>query len=236
MKQVLKVCMVLVLVTGILSSSPLTGDWQIDKQYTYKNNNAKYKDILGMTMSMLSELKISDNNTIVAAKVGLKAKLKKRGKHYALVLDERELPLYLLDVNHIKLIQTAPDNSKYAMFYSRTKLKKVTKQSSLKQSQVKFKLDRVYRTKIKEDYAFILLSKNRTMYFLQTDRKKKISAKEIKTGKLKLQKKQSGFTFSDKAVYELKNCNPYTVLEGKEVKIISSKKFKYRGNVYELQK
>ena len=239
MKQVLKVCVVLVLVTGILSSSPLTGDWQIDKQYTYKNNKAKYKDILGMTMSMLSELKISDNNTIVAAKVGLKAKLKKRGKHYALVSDERELPLYLLDANHIKLIQTAPDNSKYAMYYSRTK----TKHQKIKvfsSSQLGFKLNNVYRSKkIEGDYRFMLFTNKGELYYVQTDRTDHLTAKEIRSKnimKILKQKRRMGSSFANTDKYIVKNGKVYTLLGEEKIEVINSEKLKYDGAIYALQK
>ena len=222
MKQIIMI----LLSTSLLFSASIVGSWKIEKARTIKANKKENK----MAMKMFERMDIYKNHTVQIKPSGLDSKWVKSGKGYYMILHGDKVPITSIDVNHLTL-----QFDKDMVHYKRTSSKAI-KQAFLKQSQVKFKLDRIYRSKIKDDYAFILLSKNRTMYFLQTDRKKTISVKEIKAGKLKVQKKRNGFTFSDKAVYELKNGNPYIVLESKEIKVLSSKKFKYRGNVYELQK
>jgi hypothetical protein len=106
----------------------------------------------------------------------------------------------------------------------------------VKQSTVGFKLDRVYRSKkIQGDYRFLLLSKHKTIYFLQTDKTSYVSRKEIMSGKLLSQSKH-GFVFHNDSPYEMKRGQPYIPMEDKEISVLSSKKLKYDGAEYVLQK
>ena len=239
MKLVLKICMVLVLGTGILLSSPLTGAWQIDESYTTKQNKAKYRDILTVTMKMLSDLDIADNNVIVAKKVGLHAKLETRGDHYALVADGNALPLYLLDAGHMKLIQIAPDRSKYALYYSRTKTKH-QKIKAFTSSQIGFKFNRVYRSKkIDGDYRFMLFTKKGELYYVQTDRINYLTANEIRSKNIMKILKQKGYmgsSFANTDRYIVKNGNVHTLLGEEKLEVINSEKFKYYRVIYKLQK
>jgi len=228
-----------VLGTGILLSSPLTGSWQVDKSYTVKHNKAKYKDILTVTMNMLSDLDIAANNEIVARKVGLHAKLEKRGNHYVLVADGSALPLYLLDARHMKLIQIAPDRSKYALYYSRTKLKH-EKAKTFTSAQLGFKLNRVYRSiKIEGDYRFMLFTKKGEFFFVQTDRTNHLTTKEIRSKdimKILKQKSRMGSSFANTDRYIVKNGKVHTLLGEQKLEVINSEKLKYYGAIYELQK
>ena len=97
------------------------------------------------------------------------------------------------------------------------------------------KLDRVYRSnKTKGDYRFLLLSKHKTMYFLQTDKTSHVSKKEIMSGKLLSQSKH-GFVFHNDSPYEIRKGQPYIPMENKEITVLSSKKLKYDGVEYILQ-
>jgi hypothetical protein len=94
----------------------------------------------------------------------------------------------------------------------------------------------VYRSKkIKGDYRFLLLSKHKTIYFLQTDKTSHVSIKEIISGKLLSQRKQ-GFVFHNDSPYEMRKGQPYIPMENKEITVLSSKKLKYDGVEYVLQK
>jgi len=225
MKHIWIVMLSTMMFFSVFVSANIVGSWKIDKERTIKAN--KKVDEAGL--KMFERMDIYNNHTVEIKVVGLKSKWKKSKKAYSMTVLGDVYPITLLDKNHLKV------KLQDTVHYTRMS-KKVIKQASVKQSEVRFQIGKIYRSKIKDDYAFILLSKDRVMYFLQTDRKKKISTKEIIAGALKAQKKKKGFYFADNTVYELKNGNPYIIMEDKMVKILNAKELKYRGNVYVLQK
>jgi hypothetical protein len=225
MKILGTIVMLLMLGSSLLFSASLVGSWKIDRARTIEANKKENK----MGMKMFALMNIYANHTVEITRVGLKSKLHKNAQGYSMIVAGDRVPVTLLDADHLTL------QFEDTVYYTRMS-SKVKEQTLLKQSQMRFELEKIYRTKIKEDYAFILLSKDRTMYFLQTNRKNRISVKEIKAGELHGQKKRSGFTFADNNKYMLKNGNPYLLMEEKRIQVLSSKKLGYRGNIYALQK
>jgi len=225
MKSLWKIAVMILLSSSMLFSASLVGSWKIDKARTIKANKKENK----MGMKMFAEMNIYANHTVEITRIGLKSKLLKSAKGYSIIVSGDKVTVRLLDTDHLTL------QFEDTVYYTRVS-DSVKEQALLKPSQVRFKLDKIYRTKIKEDHAFILLSRDRSMYFLQTDRKNHLSVKEIKAGELNQPKKRNGFTFADNSKYMLKNGNPYILMEEKQIRVLSSEKLNYRGNIYVLQK
>lgn len=225
--------------TGILFSSPLTGVWKIDENYTYEHNKGKFRDVIFMTLKIFSELAITDDNKIVATKVGLPAKLKKKDNHYVLVSEGKESPLHLVDARHMKLIIMAADNTKYTLYYSRIKSKN-EKTKVFTSSEVGFELNHVYRTeKIDNEYRFMLFTDEGTLYYVQTDRAKHLTESEMRSKdimKILKQKSSMGSSFTHKDSYTLKSGKVHTLVGDQNVKVINAKKLKYYGIIYVLHK
>lgn len=210
----------IIMASSVLFASSIVGSWKVDKERSLREN----KNIDPAGFEMFKYIDIDKNHAVNIKPIGFEGKVQQGTKGYFMMLMGKKIPITPVDANYLKL--KFEDNVYYKRLGNAIK--------DFKQSDVTFKLGEIYRTKIKDEYAFILLSKNRTMYFMQTDVKNKISPKEIKAGKIKIRKNSS--YFSDNTSYELKNGNPYLAVEGQEIKVISSEKFEYRGNVYVLQK
>jgi len=231
--------LIAILISPILIASSVVGSWQIDKGYTRSHNSKKYKDILNMTMEVISILDISKKHEVVARNIGLHAKLQKSEKHFNLVSKGSSLPLYLLDNRHIKLIQTAPDGSKYSMYYNRIS-SNYKKEVTFKSNKLGLKLNRVYRSKkIDHEYRFLLLSKKGKFFFVQTDRTSHLTSKEVRSKNiLKILRKKStqGSSFVDSDRFVVKKRKIYTLIGRKRIRVINSKRVKYYNVVYKLQK
>ena len=219
----------IVLTTVLLSANSIVGSWQIDKKHTKSANKDANQKMLSLNMAAMERMYIYENKTLTATNIGLKGKWIKKGKRYFLLDNGNKKPIVLLDANHMTMALGS------RMYYTR-KGNTAPKTTDVKQSKVTFKLGRVYRSKkIKGDYRFLLLSKHKTMYFLQTDKTNHVSKKEIMSGKL-LSTGKEGFVFHNDSPYEMRKDQPYIPMEDKEVTVVSSKKLKYDGVVYVLQK
>jgi len=185
--------------------------------------------MLASSMVAMARMNIYGNKTLTAPNIGLKGKWIKKGKHYFLLDNGNKKPIVLLDANHMTMALGS-------RMYYRRRGNTASKTTDVKLSKVTFKLDRVYHSKkTKGDYRFLLLSKHKTMYFLQTDKTSHVSRKEIISGKLRYADKD-GFVFHNDSPYEMRKDQPYIPMEDKEITIVSSKKLKYDGVEYTLQK
>jgi hypothetical protein len=219
----------LLLTTTLLFSNSIVGSWQIDKVRTKSANKDVDQKMLASSMVAMARMDIYGNKTLTAPNIGLKGKWIKKGEHYFLVADGEKKPIVLLDANHMSMSLGS------RIYYTRIG-NTAAKKRDLKQSTVGFKLDRVYRSKkIKGDYRFLLLSKHKTIYFLQTDKTSHVSRKEIMSGRLLSQRKH-GFAFHNDLPYAMRKGQPYIPMEDKEITVLSSKKLKYDGAEYVLQK
>ena len=187
-----KFIIAIVLTTAFLFGSSIVGSWQIDKKHTKSANKDANQKMLAM-----ARMNIYGNKTLTAPNIGLKGKWIKKGKHYFLVADGEKKSIVLLDANHMYM--TLGSHIYYVRMGNTA-----PKKTEIKQSKVTFKLGSVYRSKkIKGDYRFLLLSKHKTMYFLQTDKTSHVSIKEIMSGKLLSQSKH-GFVFHNDSPYKIR--------------------------------
>jgi len=228
-KNMKKLIIVLLLTASLLFANSIVGSWQVDRKRTQSANKGTNQKILASSMVAMARMDIYGNKTLIAPNIGLKGKWIKKGKHYFLVADGEKKPIVLLDANHMTMTLGS------RIYYTRIG-NTAPKKTVVKQSEVGFKLESVYRSKkIKGDYRFLLLSKHKTVYFLQTDKTSHVSKKEIMSGKLFSQSKH-GFVFHNDSPYEMKRGQPYIPMEDKEISVLSSKKLKYDGAEYVLQK
>jgi hypothetical protein len=219
-----KIAILIALSSSLAFATSLTGSWKIDKAKTVKVNKRENK----MAMNLFALMNIYANNTVEIPRAGLKSKLHKNATGYSIVVAGSKVPVTLLDANHLTL------KFSDTVYYNRVSAK-AKKEPPLKSSQVKFKLEKIYKTKIKNDYAFLLLAKDRTVYFLQTNRKNHISIKEIKSAKLNKNRRKNGFTYTNTHKYTLKGTTPYLLIENTKIDVLSPKKLKYQGHIYRLQ-
>jgi len=220
---------VIFLTTALLFGSSIVGSWQIDKKRTQSANRDVTQKMFASSMVAMARMNIYENKTLTTPNIGLKGKWIKKGKHYFLLADGEKKSIVLLDASHMTMTLGS------RIYYTRIG-NTAPKKTDLKQSKVGFKLGNVYRSKkIKGDYRFLLLSKHKTMYFLQTDKTSHVSKKEIMTGKLLSQSKH-GFVFHNDSPYEMRKDQPYIPMENKKITVLSSGKLKYDGAVYVLQK
>ena len=223
-----KIIIALLLTTGLLVANSIVGSWQIDKVRTKSANRDANQKMLASSMVAMVRMNIYGNKTLTAPNIGLKGKWIKKGRHYFLVADGEKKSIVLLDANHMYMTLGS------RIYYVR-KGNTAPKKTEVKQSKVGFELGSVYRSKkIKGDYRFLLLSKHKTMYFLQTDKTSHVSIKEIMSGKLLSQSKH-GFVFHNDSPYKIRKGQPYIPMENKEITVLSSKKLKYDGVEYILQ-
>jgi len=224
-----KVIIVLLTITSLFANN-IVGSWQIDKERTQNANSSVNQKMLASSMVAMERMNIFENYTLISPNIGLKGKWIKKGRDYFLVADAEKKPIVLLDANHMYM--TLGNR----MYYIRSG-ETASHKTALNQSEVTFKLGKVYHSKrIKDDYRFLLLSENQTFYFLQTDKTSHISKKELITGKLMASQKKHGFVFHNDSPYEIRKGQPYIPMERKEINILSAQKLKYDGAEYVLQK
>ena len=106
-------------------------------------------------------------------------------------------------------------------------------------SSLKIAYNKVYRTdRIADSYHFLLLSKDKQYYYLQTNKVSTITASELKSPKVLeiLKTKQSwGQAFASKGKFIEKKGKLYTEKYWDKIKIISKNKIRYLNKTYKIQ-
>jgi hypothetical protein len=116
------------------------------------------------------------------------------------------------------------------LYYQRSEVPSVA--DYIDKSITKLKLGSIYRSKkIKGEYRFILIQKDKKFFFLQTDKTDYITIDQIKSGDIE----GKGSTFWDSSLVYIENGLMFVGLEDKQIEELSPTKFRYFGADFELQ-